>query len=136
MNNFKDRFVRAVRANLNDVLDRVKDFEQRGGFEKLFDSIADGDWEQLGGEQSNQRGTGGGTTGSGEKTIREYYANLEVPYGSDLETVKESYRRLMRRYHPDRYANDSDMEELATELSQEITQAYHAVKSWLESGRY
>lgn len=135
MANFKDRFVRAVRANLNDVLDRVKDFEQRGGFETLFDSISEGDWEQIGGGQSGQR-TNAGHTGSGEKTIREYYANLEVPYGADLETVKESYRRLMRRYHPDRYANDSDMEELATELSQEITQAYHAVKSWLESGRY
>lgn len=135
MANFKDRFVRAVRANLNDVLDRVKDFEEQGGFDKLFDNIASGEWEELGSDQAD-RGSGAGSTSSGEKTIREYYANLEVPYGSDLETVKESYRRLMRRYHPDRYANDSDMEELATELSQEITQAYHAVKSWLESGRY
>ena len=135
MANFKDRFVRAVRANLNDVLDRVKDFEQKGGFDKLFDSIAAGEWEEIGSEQAGE-GSSGERNTTGEKTIREYYANLEVPYGSDLETVKESYRRLMRRYHPDRYANDSDMEELATELSQEITQAYHAVKSWLESGRY
>ncbi len=134
MSNFKDRFVRAVRANLNDVLDRIKDFEEHGGFDKIFE----GSWDQLGSDTDGHGGQSGAhqTTRSGQKTIREYYANLEVPYGSDLETVKESYRRLMRRYHPDRYANDSDMEEIATELSQELTQAYHAVKSWLESGGY
>jgi DnaJ-domain-containing protein 1 len=135
MANFKDKFVRAVRANLNDVLDRVKDFEEKGGFDKLFDSIADGDWEKIGADPQDTGGQGSSTI-SGDKTIREYYANLEVAYGADMDTVKESYRRLMRRYHPDRYANDSDMEELATELSQEITQAYHAVKSWHETGRY
>lgn len=133
MSDFKDRFVRAVRANLNDVLDRIKDFEEQGGFENIFDSISEGDWEEIGGRTGQQR-THHST--SSEKTIREYYANLEVPYGSDLETVKESYRRLMRQYHPDRYASDDDMEALATELSQELTQAYHAVKSWLESGSY
>lgn len=135
MANFKDRFVRAVRANLNDVLDRVKDFEEKGGFDKIFDTIADGDWEELG---TGSQTTDGQTASppSGDKTIREYYANLEVPFGADMDRVKQSYRRLMRRYHPDRYANDSDMEELATELSQELTQAYHAVKRWHETGRY
>jgi DnaJ-domain-containing protein 1 len=135
MSDFKDRFVRAVRANLNDVLDRVKDFEQKGGFDRIFDSVADGDWGELGADTDGSTGQAPSTT-SGDKTIREYYANLEVEYGADMETVKQSYRRLMRRYHPDRYANDSDMEELATELSQELTQAYHAVKRWHETGRY
>lgn len=132
MSNFKDRFVRTLRANLNDVLDRVKEFEEEGGFEDLFDSISEGDWERVG-RRSGREQIGGR---SSEKSIREYYANLEVPYGSDLETVKESYRRLMRRYHPDKYAKDDEMEQLATELSQELTQAYHAIKKWLESGSY
>ncbi len=135
MANFKDRFVRAVRANLNDALDRIKTFEEEGGFENLFESVTEGSWEDLGGRGRKEREQIGGRS-SGDKTIREYYANLEVPYGADMDTVKESYRRLMRRYHPDRYAHDDDMEELATELSQEITQAYHAVKSWNENGGY
>ena len=134
MSDFKDRFFRAVRANLNDALDRIKSFEERGGFESIFESISEGEWEELGG---GRNAAGGGTrSASSEKTIREYYANLEVPYGSDLKTVKASYRRLMRQYHPDRYADDSEMEELATELSQELTRAYHAIKNYLERGGY
>jgi NADPH:quinone reductase-like Zn-dependent oxidoreductase len=136
MSNFKDRFVRAVRANLNDVLDRVKDFEKKGGFEKIFDTIGDDDWDDSSARHETSGRQADPDATSGDKTIREYYANLEVPYGADMERVKQSYRRLMRSYHPDRYANDSDMEELATELSQELTQAYHAVKRWHDTGRY
>lgn len=119
-----------MRANLNDVLDRIREFESQGGFETLFD------------EERSRLGDGhtGGTDPvpprGGKKGIRDYYANLEVPYGSDIDTVKASYLKLMRRYHPDRYTNDPEMEALATELSQEISQAYTAVKSWLKNGGY
>ncbi len=124
---WKDRFNRAVRANLNDVLDRVAEFEEDGGFRRIVAPIA----EELGFDPGiSPRQTGG------EKSIREYYANLEVPFGSDLETVKESYRRLMRKYHPDRHSADPDTEALATELTQEITRAYRAVESYLKTGHY
>lgn len=123
---FKDRISRNLRANLNEFLDRVNEFEEQGGFRRIVEPLAD----ELGIETPEPRPPGN------EKTIREYYANLEVPYGSDLETVKDSYRRLMRKYHPDRHSADPEMEELATELTQEITRAYQAVKSYLETGRY
>lgn len=126
----KDRFFRAVRANLNDVVDRVNTFEKEGGFRKFVDPVAEElGWEELGGR-------GVRSPKSGEKTIREYYANLEVPFGSDLETVKESYRRLMRKYHPDKHAHDDDAEALATELTQELTKAYRAIEDYLQTGRY
>lgn len=136
MSNFKDRFVRAMRANLNDVLDRVKEFEDRGGFESLLDSIVDGEWEEASGRRPGGQSRRPPNVDSGDKTIRQYYANLEVPYGADLDTVKESYRRLMRRYHPDRYAHDDKMQKKATELSQELTQAYTAIRQYLKEGRY
>ena len=52
-----------------------------------------------------------------------------------METVKKSYRRLMQKYHPDRYANDPEMEKLATELSQELSQAYKAIKAYHKHGK-
>lgn len=124
----KDRVNRAVRANLNEILDRVAEFESEGGFRRLVEPIA----EELGFD------TPGEITPipRGEKSIREYYANLEVPYGSDLETVKESYRRLMRKYHPDKHSADPETEALATELTQELTRAYRAIESYLKTGRY
>lgn len=130
MNDFKDRVFRSVRANLNDVLERIREFESQGGFETLFD----GDHGRLGDGKTG--GSDPVKPGGAQKGIREYYANLEVPYGSDLKTVKASYLVLMRRYHPDRHADDPEMEALATELSQEISQAYTAIKSWLKNGGY
>lgn len=67
-----------------------------------------------------------------EKTLRDYYANLEVDYGADMKTVKQSYRRLMRRYHPDNFADDSDMQQLATELTQELSHAYEQIREHKE----
>ncbi|MGM0556947.1 MAG: J domain-containing protein, partial [Myxococcota bacterium] len=131
MASIKDKFFRAMRANMNDLLDRVRDFEDEGGFQSIFEDLE----RELRDEQGRDGSTGGrressrtrSTKSSDQKTIRDYYANLEVPYGADMKTVKKSYRRLMQKYHPDRYANDPEMEELATELSQELSQAYKAV---------
>jgi curved DNA-binding protein CbpA len=53
-----------------------------------------------------------------------------------MDTVKESYHRLMQKYHPDRFADDPEMQKKATELSQELTRAYEAVKRFKEKGRY
>ncbi len=97
------------------------------------------------GHSDNRDATAGSTAGSGqsrthtppkseeEKTLRDYYANLEVDYGADMKTVKKAYRRLMRRYHPDNFADDSDMQQLATELTQELSHAYEQIREHKES---
>lgn len=136
MSEMKDRFMRLVRANLNDVLDRVAEFEERGGLKSVLEDF-------LAGRDPRARvaseGDGDGRKrnwtpprSEDEKTIRDYYANLEVPFGADKEKVKKSYRRLMRRYHPDRFSEDGEMQELATELSQELTRAYQEVMDHIE----
>jgi len=56
--------------------------------------------------------------------IRRAYASLEVPPGSDFETVRKAYRTLMRKYHPDRHAQSPEKQKAATELAQKLTQAY------------
>lgn len=135
----KDKFFRAVRANMNDLLDRVREFEDDGGFGTVFEDLERELRDDLGrdgttgGQRSSARAKNEAKS-SDQKTIRDYYANLEVPYGADMKTVKKSYRRLMQKYHPDRYANDPEMEELATELSQELSQAYKAVEAYKEHG--
>src|SRR6202012_2826457 len=40
-------------------------------------------------------------TAPGDDAVRRAYAALEVPPGSDFETIRKAYRRLMRKYHPD-----------------------------------
>jgi len=61
-----------------------------------------------------------------------WYANLEVPYGSDLETVKAAYKRLMRRYHPDLHSADPDKQRIATELVKGLNRAHDELRRRLE----
>ena len=135
----KDRLMRSVRANLNHLLDNVREFEDRGGFRSILDPEqspreSDG-FEEIGGG-SRRPHTGHRRTESEEKTIHDYYANLEVPFDSDLETTRKAYRRLMRKYHPDNYADDPEQEAMATRLSQELSVAFEAIKSYLKTGRH
>src|SRR5262245_49494839 len=41
---------------------------------------------------------------------RDYYARLGVPRAADARRLREAYRRLARRYHPDHNPGDSDAE--------------------------
>ena len=64
--------------------------------------------------------------------IRRYYANLELPIGAPLPEVKAAYRRLMRRYHPDRHQHDPDRARAANELAQRLREAYEGLTAHLE----
>lgn len=67
--------------------------------------------------------------------LARYYERLEVPYGSDYEAVKTSYRKLMRRYHPDLHGNKSpEKQRAATEVAQALTQAYNELEKVLMGG--
>ena len=70
-------------------------------------------------------------TAAGDEAIRRAYAALEVPAGSELEIVKRSYRRLMRKYHPDLNAGSSEKQRAATDLSQRLTEAYKTLERHL-----
>ncbi len=70
-------------------------------------------------------------TAAGDEAIRRAYAALEVPAGSELEIVKRSYRRLMRKYHPDLNAGSSEKQRAATNLSQRLTEAYKTLERHL-----
>ena len=69
-------------------------------------------------------------------TMAEYkdpYKVLGVnPTDSD-ETIKDAYRKLARKYHPDKYA-DGDLKELAEEKMKEINSAYEEIQKMRQSG--
>ncbi|HVU50244.1 MAG TPA: J domain-containing protein [Polyangia bacterium] len=63
-------------------------------------------------------------TAAGDSAIRKAYAALEVQPGSDFETIRKSYRRLMRKYHPDLHRGSPEAQRAATDLAQRLTEAY------------
>ena len=73
---------------------------------------------RYGGAQTGGAQTGGAQTGAANESdtneshvnehhvdarIAGYYAALELPIGADITAVKQAHRRLMKRYHPDRF---------------------------------
>jgi DnaJ-domain-containing protein 1 len=70
-------------------------------------------------------------TAAGDEALRKAYAALEVPQGSDFETVRKSYRRLMRKYHPDLHGGAPDKQRAATDLTQRLTEAYKTLEKQL-----
>lgn len=131
------RLLRILKSNINSTFDQ---FHKRDEFweeaEKELERELHGDefWEE------ETRDYDDYTEGKSnwfkspfrDKHIAQCYSRLEVPYGSDLKTVKKSYRRLMKKYHPDFYVNKSpEKARVAKELSQKITIAYRDLEDYL-----
>jgi DnaJ-domain-containing protein 1 len=70
-------------------------------------------------------------TAAGDDAIRKAYSALEVPPGSDFETVRKSYRRMMRKYHPDLHGGSVEKHKAATELTQRLTGHYKTLEKHL-----
>ncbi len=63
--------------------------------------------------------------------IRRAYAALEVPPGSDFETVRRAYRTLMRKYHPDLHTSTPEKQKAANEIAQKLTDSYKLLEKKL-----
>lgn len=61
------------------------------------------------------------------------YEVLGVSESATDEEIKEAYRKLAKKYHPDRYIDDG-LKEMATEKMQQINEAYDAIKD-MRAGR-
>jgi hypothetical protein len=66
------------------------------------------------------------------QSLREDYAILEVPFGAPFEQVRRSYKKMLRRYHPDRHSSDPEKLKLATEITTKINESYNRIKSYSE----
>ncbi len=57
-------------------------------------------------------------------TKRDYYEVLEIPREASADQIKQAYRQLARKHHPDVNSNDSDAES----RFKEINEAYEVLK--------
>ena len=63
------------------------------------------------------------------ESLRQDYANLEVPFGADMERVRASYKRLMMKYHPDKHAGNPEKQKIALEISKKINESFERIRS-------
>jgi hypothetical protein len=60
----------------------------------------------------------------------ECYATLGVTPDTDWKTLRAEYKRLIGRWHPDRFLSDAARKEIAEEQCKRITLAYAALKKY------
>lgn len=56
---------------------------------------------------------------------KEYYSILELEYGADFTKIKNAYKNLLKKYHPDMYQNKPDKIKIAQKLTKKINEAYN-----------
>ncbi len=113
---FFSRIYNVTRSKVNSFRQKSESFNQ-------FDDLLESETETF--SDTSQPGI--------DPEIAQCYANLEIPNGSDLETVKHAWKRQVRKYHPDLHSNDADKQRIATELVKGLNHAYEQLKNHLEN---
>lgn len=117
------RLRRIARAQIGDLWSRSTDRDDRP------EAWAD----DLNPSATDTASTDGSTdTPAVPDDVARAYRALEVPVGSDRETVKKGYRRVMKAYHQDRFDEDPERREIAGEVSQRLNAAYETVTTYLD----
>ena len=99
---------------------------------RQFRDAAEEAWEKAF-EAAQARGGGmpGSSRPSPEAERIRWYRTLELEPGADLPTVRKAYRRLLKQYHPDKFAKDPEKYKAATEVARNITAAYDGLSTLL-----
>jgi hypothetical protein len=119
----------------------------RGPSQRPLDPDLAAAWDELnaylGDESGERRGTGPGADRRADargpggprtppEALRSDYANLEVAFGADIDTVRRSYKRLVLRYHPDRQGGDPEKIRIATEITKKVNESFERIRSFQE----
>jgi len=138
MDNLLERFERMLRLFLSPGEERPAGSGQDPDFlqawRELDEYLAGGAGPPPRREQSRP---GGGTqrrdrAPAGE-ALRRDYANLEVAFGAPLSEVTRAYKKLLKRYHPDKFAADPEKQQVATEITLKINSSYQNIRNTLQA---
>jgi DnaJ-domain-containing protein 1 len=65
------------------------------------------------------------------EVIRQWYATLGVPEGSDLGTCRRAWKQLLARYHKDLISDNAVAKQEASRMTQRLNEAYRGLQDEL-----
>jgi DnaJ-domain-containing protein 1 len=98
---------------------------------RQFRDAAEEAWEKAFDAAQARAGGQPGARPTPEAERVRWYRTLELEPGADLPTVRKAYRRLLKQYHPDKFAKDPDKYKAATEVTRNITAAHEGLSALL-----
>ena len=98
-------------------------------WEELEEYLRTGESRDRSAHSGAAGGGSAGSAGAGSGPAAQDYRNLELEPGADFQTVKRAYRRLMRTYHPDRYADDPERQRVATQISAKLNASFNRIRA-------
>ncbi len=110
-----DRLSRLARAELNHILDQATSSDP-----PTSDAFTEDRWSED--FDASPRTTAAARSEPSQRALD--FAALELAPGSDQAAIRNAYRRLLKRYHPDRYTDDPEREAAANELTRRLREAY------------
>jgi DnaJ-domain-containing protein 1 len=121
-----DRFGNLLRSFLDESetprSDRYSDPDLDDAWEEL-NAYMEGEETEGPRRQSRTKRPSGPSGG-----LRRDFHNLEVPFGASMERVRQSYKRLLSQYHPDKHASDPQRHQTATEITKKLNESYKRIQ--------
>jgi DnaJ-domain-containing protein 1 len=115
--------------DLRDAWEELDDYMRGGTGDRSKQGEPNRGGATRGGSGQGDRRQSRGTRPPADESLRQDYANLEVPFGADIETVRKSYKALMMRFHPDKHAGDPEKQRIALEITKKVNQSFERIRS-------
>ncbi len=128
-----DRIFRYAKSVVNDTgVNRAEDYIDKTSEEAELKRIID-ELNEKKKEDSNkkkQSGTSRNTHNDETMTFDKAFSVLGLKNNATNDEVKDSYRKKMKEYHPDRVSGlGEELQELAKKKTMEINQAYDFIRN-------
>ena len=62
--------------------------------------------------------------------LKKDYRNLEVPFGSEFDIIKKSYKSLLIKHHPDKNSFNSETLKISTEKTKTLNVSFQRIRAW------
>ena len=109
-----NRILKIAQAELNDLVRKNKFFKNCISSDKKIDFQV----------QPENKGAD-----CPSDPLAKYYANLEIPVGSDQTIIKNAWKKQLKKYHPDLHYSDPEKKIIAENLTRQLNETYRILSS-------